>query len=236
MSTKSPFHKAAGSGFSRRAFLLGVAAPLLAACSSDSGSDTSQLEKMVGHSLGLVGGGSDISLDDVTGVPYASIGVRIGNGPQAMLVLATHVDGSTVWTSAAHMALDLRYGRIMRTSGFAHDLGLTAFEGVDPLAQGIGRLPAQSTASRRIDLPDRNIFQALVRSTLVRQEATRIDILGTPVNVVHATEHCICAAPKWEFTNEYWGDAKAGTMWRSIQFVHPDLAALEIQTFRQERA
>ncbi len=235
MPTKSRFPSLAGLALDRRNFLFAAGASLLASCSSDPQSDTAEVGSMIRQSLGLISGDQGVSLEEVAKVPYASVGVRVGSGTQIMLVLASRLDQSLLWTSAAHLALETRYGRIVRTAGLAHDLSATNFITSDPLAQGLQNLKTETAAMRRIDLADRDAFQIPVQSTFSPKGEAEIDILGTQVKTLRAVEHCVCAEPSWTFTNEYWADPGSGVMWRSIQFVHPDLDPLEVETFRPAR-
>jgi len=84
---------------------------LLAACSSnygtsDSGTDTSQLFDFVKGAWS--GDGNHISLQDASAVPFASIGVRMGSGPEQMLILASRNGDTFTWTSRSHIVLSIR--------------------------------------------------------------------------------------------------------------------------------
>jgi hypothetical protein len=219
-------------GWSRRAILGGLAAPLLAGCSSDSNSDTNMFVRMAGQSLDVFGGGQSITFDQVASIPYATIGIRAGDGPQALLVLATRTGDTLLWTSAAHIAIETQAGRITRTSGLPHDLSATSIVGTDPLQAGLQHLQGEATASRYADFADRNAYQNLVLSSVATTGVEEIEILGTRLKTLHAVERGSCAALGWEFTNEYWADIRSGFIWRSSQRVHPDLFAVELEVFR----
>jgi hypothetical protein len=216
---------------SRRVALAGALAPLLARCSSDPNSDTAALTHMLAQSVDAFSGKSSVTLDEVAVTPFASLGVRLGSGPQTMLVLATHDGEATVWTSASHIALEVEYGRIQRTAGLPQNLSATVFTGSDPLAALPGlRAPADTV--RSLDFSDRNAFGIVVNSTISPGGSADIDVLGTRIACIHAVERCTCKALNWTFTNEYWADIHAGRVWRSNQFIHPDLDVVEIELFR----
>ncbi|MGH6875903.1 MAG: YjbF family lipoprotein [Rhizomicrobium sp.] len=217
---------------SRRVFFAAALAPLLARCSSDPNSDTAGLTRMLGQSFAGLTGKSSVTLKEVADTPFASLGVRVGSGAQTMLVLATRDGDSTVWTSASHIGLEMRRGRILRTAGLPQNLSATVFSGSDPLEAGVQNLHAPASAKRSIDLADRNAFGLVVESTVAPAGPADVDVLGTRIACVHAVERCICAALKWNFTNEYWADTGSGRVWRSTQFIDPDLDAVEIELFR----
>ncbi len=193
------------------------------------------LTRLLGQSLGVVTGGSSITLAEVTGVPFASVGVRVGSGPQMLLVLATRSGQSTLWTSASHIALEIVSGRIVRTAGLPHNLSATVFSVSDPLDAGLQSLRAPASAKRSLDFEDRNLFGAIVDSIVAPAGPAEIDVLGVRVKCLHVVERCSCAALGWNFVNEYWAGAADGRVWRSTQYVHPDLDAVEVALFRPPR-
>ena len=225
-----------GAALSRRLVLVGALAPLLARCSSDPNSDTAGLTNVLGQSLNIFSGGSSVSLAEVSGTPFASIGVRVGSGAQIMLVLATHSGRSTVWTSSSHIALEIQSGRVVRTAGLVQNLSGTNVSGSDPLDAGLQNLRTPIPVKRTLDFSDRNDYGIVVDSTLAPAGLAAVDILGTRIACVHATETCSCPALGWNFTNEYWASARNGVVWRSVQFIHPDFDPLEIELLRPPKA
>lgn len=225
-----------GAVLSRRLVLAGALTPLLARCSSDPNSDTAGLTSVLGQSLNIFSGGSSVSLKEVEGTQFASIGVRVGSGPQIILVLATRSGRSTVWTSSSHIALEIQSGRVVRTAGLVQNLSGTNVSGNDPLGAGLQKLRAPVAVKRTLDFSDRNDYGIVVDSTLAPAGLAAVDILGTRIACVHAVETCSCPALGWNFTNEYWASAHSGVVWRSVQFIHPDFDALEIELLRPPKA
>jgi hypothetical protein len=218
---------------SRRAMLAAAAAaPFLARCSSDPNSDTGQLTGLVGQSLQVFTGGHAVTLKEVQDTPFASLGVRVGGAAQTMLLLATRTSASGVWTSASHIALEIAFGRILRTAGLTQNLSGTIFSGADPLAEGLENLRAPVRIARTLDFEDRNSYGVAVASVLAPAGIQDVNVLGTNIRCVHAVEHGSAPALSWSFTNEYWAGEKSGLVWRSLQSIHPDFAPLEITLFR----
>jgi hypothetical protein len=225
-----------GPALTRRFVVAGALAPLLARCSSDPNSDTAGLTKLIGQSVNVFSGASSVTLKEVANTPFASIGVRVGSGAQAMLVLATQSGRSTVWTSSLHMALELQSGRILRTAGLTQNLSGTNFSGPDPLEAGLQNLRAPAPANRSLDFTDRNAYGIAVTSTVEPAGPAAVDILGTQISSVHAVEHCSCPVLGWNFTNEYWASEQTGIVWRSVQSIHPDFDPIEIELLRPPKA
>jgi hypothetical protein len=225
-----------GGVVTRRLVLAGALVPLVARCSSDPNSDTAGLTNLLGQSFSVFSGGSSVGLKEVADTPFASIGVRVGTGPQTMLLLATKTGRSTVWTSASHIALEIQSGRILRTAGLTQNLAGTNFSGTDPLDAGLLNLHAPAPAKRTLDFSDLNAYGIAVNSTIAPAGLAAVDILGTRVACVHAVETGNSPALGWNFTNEYWASAHNGLVWRSVQSIHPNFDPVEIELLRPPKA
>ena len=118
---------------------------VLASCGSASSGNTnySQFYQLMRQSVSASFGNVRVTREQAAAVPYASMGYALDGGNQIMLVLATDSGGEMLWTSAAHVVIVTRQGRIVRTVGLGHDLsGLTT--------RNSGTLPAPSAAIQRI--------------------------------------------------------------------------------------
>ena len=101
--------------------VLALSAPLalVAACSSDQNSEWGTVYSMFSQSFGFAPSG--VTRDQAAAIPFASMGVRVDDGPEGMLVLGTSTSGTQLWTAASHIVLLIRDGRILRTAGLGHD-------------------------------------------------------------------------------------------------------------------
>lgn len=234
--SRSPEMQVGRADISRRAALIAAATPpILSCCSSSPNSDTPSFTRFLFHSTDMFAIGRSVTLNEVTSTPFASLGMRVGSGAQTLLILATRSAQSTVWTGGPHIALEMQSGRVIRTVGLPHNLSGIAFPAPDPLAAGLRDLRAPTSASRTVDFADRDSFGDEVDSTIAVSGSAVIDILGTRLTTIHALEQCSCASLDWTFTNEFWAGSQDGRMWRSVQFIHPELDALEIELFRPPR-
>lgn len=207
-----------------------VAAISLSACGSQSSSDYSQIFEFAKKSF--AGNEQNITLKQAAAVPYASIGVRIGDSPQQMLVLATDSGDEQLWTSASHIVLSLRDGRIVRTVGLSRDLSdlrlMKSMALKSPRASLSG--PVQQTLLA--DFADLGIYSTPISCMAKEAAAGSIDILGQEIKTVRIEERCEDADLGWAFTNTYWIDPATGQLWRSVQHIHPDADTVEIDVLR----
>jgi len=206
----------------------------LAGCSSASSGNTnySQFYKMMRQSLSASFGNVRVTRDQAAAIPYASMGYALDGGNQIMLVLATDSGGEMLWTSAAHVVIVTRQGRIVRTLGLDHDLsGLTTRNNAPPPPL-TAAFQAPFTSTRLQDFPELGLYgiQVSCRAHMVGRQS--INILGQAVPAVRVDESCRSSQPDWSFTDNFWVDGDNGLVWRSRQHVNPKGGTVETEIFR----
>ncbi|HUJ03863.1 MAG TPA: YjbF family lipoprotein [Rhizomicrobium sp.] len=175
------------------------------------------------------GGEGGVTLKEAAAVPYASMGVRVGDGPEAMVVLASDSDGQRLWTSAAHIALLTHGGRIVRSSGFAHNL--SAVTGTDPLPAFADPDAGPREVTRQVDFWDMNLFAVTLSCRIESKGDDPVTILGATINTHRVEESCTATRPDWSFTDTFWMD-KSGLVWKSVQHINPALDPVETEILR----
>lgn len=219
----------------RRLFHLMATAPLyctLAACGSGYNSDTIRVAELVYSQITATFAQNSVPRERVAAIPYATIGVRLGDGPEALLVL-TNISGNDLqFLAGTAISVTLRDGRIIRAVGLEHNLD--GFQG--PIPDKAGTPVGQGGAYHYIyDLADKNAYGVFVRCTQSDTGAEAIEIIGVHHNTRHIVEHCEAPQVGWTFQNEFWADAATGYIWRSTQSINPDLSPLTIQVLRPEK-
>ena len=209
--------------------LSAFAALALLGCSSSNSMDWEQAY----HALrtALDSDASAITLQQAAAVPYATMGVRIGGGPEQMVVLAGTEKNTLLWTSAARIALETRNGRIVSSSGFQYNLDTTTFRSDDRLPTITNTRLAVST-SRSVDFPDQNLYSVALDCDMSVMGEESISILGADIPAIRVEEHCHSSQLDWNFTNTFWLGRSSGFVWRSIQFIHPKLPAIDTEILR----
>jgi hypothetical protein len=207
---------------------------LVASCSSSSTGNTNytQFYQLMRESLSASFGKIRVTRDQAASVDYASMGFSLDGGNQAMLILATDSGGELLWTSAAHVVIVTRQGRIVRTLGLDHDLsGLTTRNNTPPPPL-TAAIQAPFTSTRLQDFPELGLYgvQVSCRAHMVGRQ--NINILGQAVPTVRVDESCRSGQPEWSFTDNFWVDGDSGLVWRSRQHVHPNGGTVETEIFR----
>jgi hypothetical protein len=228
----TPDRRFSGRELARRQILAALAGLPLAACSSDDFTEYDAIGDAVKSELGLKPQPS-ISLQEAASVPYSSLGFRLGNGRETMLVLAESFGSSLLWTASSRVSLLTQNGRITRSAGFDWNLSGIKFFEPDPVMSGLrSSLPQQSANTHFMDFQDIGRYGVPVKSRFGDSAPAIIEILGHPLKTIVATEDCTCDSLDWEFQNIFWADAETGFVWKSVQSIHPNLAPLTIEILR----
>ena len=207
---------------------------LLAGCSSSSnGTGTyKRYFQALRESSGGLFSKPTLTRQQAAETPYASLGYRVDDGPQAMLVLATDSGGDEIWTASNHVVFQTRDGRLTRTVGLPHDRGALAPRSTEALLPPAAALKGPFSSTRMVDMPNSGIYSAMISCTTAagRAEATRI--LGKAISTVRVNETCQAPDLGWQFTDSFWLDPESGMAWRSIQHLSPDGEMVEIEMLR----
>ena len=217
-----------------RILAVGALAGLAGSCSSGSSGNTNytQFYQLVRQSLSASFGKIRVTRDQAAAISFASMGYSLDGGNQAMLILATESSGELLWTSAAHVVIVTRDGRIVRSLGLDHDLsGLTTPNNATtpPLSMA---LQAPFNSTRLEDFPELGFYGVQVSCRAHMTGRQRIKILGQAMSTVRVDESCHSRQPDWSFTDNFWLDSESGQVWRSRQHVHPQGGTVETEIFR----
>lgn len=201
--------------------LVAVLVPLLlAGCSSDQSNEWDAVVGIFGQVFG--GASQEVTYQQAAAIPFASIGVRLGDGPEGILVLGSSNTEQQLWTAASHVVLLTRGGRITRTAGLDQNLSdmrlVKGENSVDTVWQA--------------DLGELHLYSVLIKCHSVARGAETISNFNTPVPVVRVEDECRSDQLNWSFTNTYWVSPQNGLMWKSIQHISPKMDPLQIRILR----
>lgn len=162
--------------------------------------------------------GLEITREQVSKLPYASMAARVGRGVEA-LVLLSHAQGDErYWLAGSEAVLVLRYGRLVRTSGFAENLVGSRVLDEDPLEYGAHRLDGPRRFTRLLDTAPSGGYEQPVDCEMVPVGPRKITIVEIEFDTKLVREDCTARRVHWSFTNYYWVDPVDGFVWRSKQY------------------
>jgi Group 4 capsule polysaccharide lipoprotein gfcB, YjbF len=202
-----------------------VAALALSGCSSEGSGDWGAMFKLVRQSWERRDGA--VKLDEAATIPYATLGLRVGDEAERIVVLGTDANGERLWTSSAKIALTTRDGRIVATSGLDRNLSAytsdTAFKGEWKAARHL---------SWMADFADLGLYSVQIDCDDSPVGPEKISVLGQDIDTVRVDETCRSKQLDWSFTNVYWVSQTSNRVWRSDQYIHPKLDRVEIELLR----
>jgi hypothetical protein len=205
---------------------------LLSGCAGGEDQSTwSEYYQVVRQSFSSMWGNNGISRDQAAAIPYASLGYRLNQGQETLLILATDTSGEELWTSASHIVIVTQDGRVTRTVGLPHDLGRVAAARSAGLPSPALALSGPHTITLSEDFADTGAYGVIVTCGLEREGPETITILGHAIATTRVDENCDCPQLKWRFRNSYWLDSDR-FVWRSSQHIHPDGDVLDVEIFR----
>jgi hypothetical protein len=216
----------------------GFAAPILAlglcgalgACSS-GGSGYGEYFNVVRQSLKAQFGDGAVTREQAASIAYASMGWRLNGSGEHLIVLATDTGGEQLWTSAEHIVLVTRNGRIVRTVGLPKDLAATTMD-TSRIQSPVAALQGPLQTTRQQDFPDMNHYGVTIRCRALARGRETITILGSAVATTRVDENCAAQGLDWRFTDTFWVDPQSGLSWKTIQHIHPGGEVIQTQVFR----
>jgi len=182
----------------------------------------------------LRGRKTQLSRNDVAKYAAASIALRIGNSAPALILLREINDDEFIFASSDNYLIAMRGGRVMQTGGLRHNLSHTMLGSTDPADGGL--LTADGAKCiRLLDYAEDYGIGIEARSEFELGHKETLKILGAAIPTMRVYEHVRVKSLSWRHRNIYWAHATTGSIWKTKQHTHPDLAPLTITTLRPVR-
>jgi hypothetical protein len=218
----------------RRSFLLGgvslLPSLLLAGCITSP---------IIGNAFDVakaqVFGHPDLPLRRATiaRLPYASMTARIGDGPQALLLLARSQGDEQHWISGLDRSvLALRGGRVVKTFGFPENLKDTRADSIDPVDRLLHRLTQPLHHTRYLDLDVGPHYGLVIDSVFESLGPRKVRIVELDFDTILVREQNIARTLNWRFENLYWVDPADGFVWKSRQVIARGFAPVHFQILK----
>jgi hypothetical protein len=215
----------------RRSFLLGGASLLpsllLAGCITSP---------IIGNAFDVakaqVFGHPDLPLRRATiaKLPYASMTARVGEGPQALLLLARSQGGEQHWISGLDRSvLALRGGRVVKTFGFPENLKGTRSDSIDPVDRLLHKLTRPVRHTRYVDLDLGAHYGLVIDSVFESLGPRKVRIVELDFDTILVREQNIARTLNWRFENLYWVDPVDGFVWKSRQIIARSFPSVQFE-------
>lgn len=158
-------------------------------------------------------------------LPYASMKVKIGKGPEGLMILESKKNNKELWVSADDVFIGLTNGRITSTKGLVNNLtDLTISKKVQDFSSiDEGKIYKNYFSFDKPKL----LFLEVEASykSLGYRNVTLFD-REMPLNLIE--EQLKNKYLGWETKNRYWHDSN-GYIWKSEQTISPKLPTIQIE-------
>lgn len=216
--------------------ILGLAAAAgLAACTSGGASNFQRLGALA--KISLTGpeeaeAPRELTRAELEQIPFATIALSFEDGVRAYLVPLADNGGYLTYLDQNRRGLVMKGGAVTATKALGEDLRAVRHHRDDPtatltpLAQWPGRL-YRDYQFRKRDGVDYSVTLDCVFERLARET---IEIVEIDFQVVRVSEICTNAAR--QVTNTYWVEEETGFIWKSQQWLGPNLAPATVEIIR----
>lgn len=165
----------------------------------------------------------------INNIPYASSLLKIGDGPNGLIILEGKNNTTTTWVSADGIYLVIRNGKIIQTLGLKNNLVdyisyLKDFNYLD------FRIEESFVTYYSYDNPTLNNLR--VNSTIRTLEQEEVLLFSKKKMLTLVQETLYNDYLGWSVTNKYWVD-DTNFVWKSIQYVSPKLPPFYIEVTKK---
>ena len=167
---------------------------------------------------------SNISPELIRNIPYASSLLRIGKGPQGLIILESINGNKLTWVSADEVYIVTYKGRIIATRGLPNNL-ISVLNPVTDFTSFFQNKNKEIHQYYSYDQPELRNLKVNYRLEL--SDYREVLILNKKVLLRIIYEHGSNEYLGWKFTNKYWVDEDF-YVWKSEQFISPKLPKVSI--------
>jgi hypothetical protein len=216
--------------------LLGlILAGTLSACSSAGDGNIQRLGSLT--KLSLFGGGEveqkvELTRAQLDEIPFATIALTFGEGQRTFLVPLADNGGYLNYLDSGGRGVVMLEGAVTGTQALGQDLEAVRHEADDPVANltPVADWPGQVYRDYQFAERDGRDYSITLSCVFERVVTETIDIIELDFEVVRISE--ICTNARRQVINTYWADAETGFIWKSKQWLGPNLEPATVEIIR----
>lgn len=170
----------------------------------------------------------NISSETIEKIPYASMLVRIGNGPTALMILESQINENYTWVSADGVYLVINNGKIIKTQGLNNNLK----EKLEPSSKWNDYSYGKQEYISYNSYSSPTLNNLKVISTYRQKGINETELMFGNKSLTLIEENIIAKDVAWKETNKYWID-DSNFVWRSVQYISPRLPEIYIEVTKK---
>lgn len=162
----------------------------------------------------------------IRNIPYASMLVRIGKGPTALMILESKSDEDYLWVSADGVYLLINNGKIIQTNGLNNNLR-------DRLQ------PSQNWSDNQefisyLSFTTPTLNNLKITSIYENKGMQEVELMFSSKQLNLIEERISSETVGWYRTNKYWVD-DSDFVWKSVQSISPRLPEIYTEVTKRPR-
>tara|TARA_X000001036_G_C20587940_1_gene769525 strand:- start:455 stop:1117 length:663 start_codon:yes stop_codon:yes gene_type:complete len=165
----------------------------------------------------------------INNIPYASIKMKIGKGPEGLLILESLKDQKQVWISADDVYFVILNGRIIATKGLENNLTSLVIPKEVTKLNNINETIIYKHYSSYDNPAIYNMEKVVEYKKLGKKE---VSLLNGKMTLNLIEEVTLNKYLGWEVSNLYWMDDE-GFIWKSEQNISPKLPTVYIEVTKK---
>ncbi|WP_223917102.1 YjbF family lipoprotein [Aeromonas caviae] len=169
-----------------------------------------------------------LTSSELRALPYASAYIKVGDVPQALVILA-YVDGPRMsWVSADGVMFVTQYGRLIKTVGLPNDLRYLGSLDKDPLKTSrVDKTPSMVWYS--VAEWSKKYTSGYPLSMHYTQAGNEVlNIMDHSYKTMIVEEHVVTAPDEARWLNLFWIDEQTGQVRKFQQQLGPSLPMIEM--------
>ena len=219
---------------SRKSLAIYVMTLYLCSCSSLNSSNIApNFQTAYIAAKNAIFGYPDIEIDSarIETIPYASMLIRIGKGPQGLLILESLNNEKETWVSADLVYIVIKRGKIIRTLGLVNNLTevQSSFNSLKDFVKK-GKESDEYYSYYSYDEPKLVDMRVLIK--LKNLGLQKVQLLSGEQNLFCIEEMVKNQYLGWEVINKYWIDEQ-GYVLKSIQNISPKLPEISFEVTKK---
>lgn len=210
-------------------------AALLAACSSGGESNFQRLGALARTSiLGTEKKqpARELTRAELNQIPYATIALSFGGGPRTFLVPLADNGGYLTYLDQNRRGLVMKGGAVTATKALGEDLRAVRHDPDDPVARQrpLAEWPDKVYRDYQYRKRDGAAYSVTLACVFQRLARETVEIVELKFRVVRVSEICTNAAR--QVVNTYWVEEATGFIWKSQQWLGPNLNPATVEIIR----
>ena len=178
--------------------------------------------------LNVLGYDNEIDPDLISNIPYASMIVKIGKGPNALMILESVNNNEYTWVSADGVYLVIKQGRIIKTLGLPNNLSSR----LDPNLSWNERTSLDKESISYLSFQNPILNNLKVTSTFKVKDYQDIDLIFGEKELRLIEENIESDTIAWYASNNYWLDVD-NYIWKSTQYISPKLPPIHFEVTKK---